>query len=95
MAKQVCQTEHPEISEMMYLWVSKAMDDGIFITGEVIYQKWNQFADLAGVPEEQWLVGLVQGKEWFEGNEAAWSSIITCGCCQGREKADSGHNQGK
>jgi hypothetical protein len=26
---------------MMYLWVSKAMGDGILLTGEVFQQKWN------------------------------------------------------
>jgi hypothetical protein len=28
------------------------MDDGILLTGEVIHQKWNRFADLVGVPED-------------------------------------------
>ena len=51
-AKQARQTEHPEISEMMDLWVSKAMADRILLTGEVLRQKWNVFADLAGVPED-------------------------------------------
>ncbi len=50
--KRVRQTEHPEISEMMYLWVSKAMGDGILLTGEVLRQKWNAFADLAGIPKD-------------------------------------------
>jgi hypothetical protein len=49
-AKRVRQTEHPEIDEMMYLWVSKAMGDGILLTGEVLRQKWHAFADLVGVP---------------------------------------------
>jgi Tc5 transposase DNA-binding domain len=51
-AKRVRQTEHPGVSEMMELWVSKAMGDGILITGEVLRQKWNAFADLVGVHEE-------------------------------------------
>ena len=38
---------------MMYLWVLKAMGDGILLTGEVLHQKWNQFADLVGVPEDE------------------------------------------
>jgi hypothetical protein len=37
---------------MMYLWVSKAMGDGILVTGEVLRQKWNAFADLVGIPQE-------------------------------------------
>jgi hypothetical protein len=45
--------EHPRISEMMDLWVSKAMADGIFLTGEILRQKWNAFADLDGVPEDE------------------------------------------
>ena len=51
-AKRARQTEHPEISEMMDLWVSKAMADRILLTGEVLRQKWNVFANLAGVPED-------------------------------------------
>ena len=51
-AKRVRQTEHPEVSEMMYLWVLKAMGDGILVTGEVLHQKWNAFADLVGIPQE-------------------------------------------
>jgi hypothetical protein len=52
-AKRARQTEHPEVSKMMYLWVSKAMGDGILLTGEVLRQKWNRFADLVGVPEDE------------------------------------------
>jgi hypothetical protein len=52
-AKRARQTEHPEVSEMMYLWVSKAMSDGILLTGEVLRQKWNRFADLVGVPQDE------------------------------------------
>jgi Tc5 transposase DNA-binding domain len=37
---------------MMELWVSKAMGDGILITGEVLRQKWHVFADLVGVHED-------------------------------------------
>ena len=40
---------------MMYLWVSKAMGDGILVTGEVLCQKWNAFADLVGIPQEDQL----------------------------------------
>ena len=52
-AKQARQTEHPEVSEMMYLWVSKAMGDSILLTGEILRQKWNAFADLVGVAEDE------------------------------------------
>jgi len=48
---------------MMYLWVSKVMGDGILLTGEVLCQKWNQFADLVGVPKDERL-NLSNG--WLE-----------------------------
>lgn len=38
---------------MMYLWVSKAMRDSILLTGEILHQKWNAFADLVGVAEDE------------------------------------------
>jgi Tc5 transposase DNA-binding domain len=62
-AKRARQTEHPEVTEMMYLWVSKAMGDGVLLTGEVLRQKWNRFADLVGVPEDERL-GLSNG--WLD-----------------------------
>ena len=54
-AKCVKQTVHPEVTEMMELWVSKAMQARILLTGEVLRQKWRQFMDLAGIPEDEWL----------------------------------------
>ncbi|KIJ90741.1 hypothetical protein K443DRAFT_116166 [Laccaria amethystina LaAM-08-1] len=51
-AKRVRQTEHPEISKMMDLWVSKAMNDKLLLTGQVLRHKWNTFADLLGIPED-------------------------------------------
>ena len=38
---------------MMYLWVSQAMNDGILLTGKVLHQKWNHFADLVGIPTDE------------------------------------------
>ena len=38
---------------MMHLWVSKAMGDGVLLTGEVLRQKWNCFADLVRVPQDE------------------------------------------
>ena len=35
-AKRARQSEHPEVTEMMDLWVLKAMGDGILLTGEVL-----------------------------------------------------------
>jgi Fe-S cluster assembly scaffold protein SufB len=52
-AKRARQTEHPQVSEMMYLWVSKAMGDNILLIGDVLRQKWNQFADLVGIPDDE------------------------------------------
>ena len=40
---------------MMELWVSKAMQAHVLLTGEVLRQKWRQFAELAGVLEDEWL----------------------------------------
>ena len=54
-AKRVCQTRHPEVTEMMDLWIAKAMADNINLTGEVLRQKWTTFAYLAGVPEDEHL----------------------------------------
>jgi len=51
-AKQARQTEHPDVTKMMYLWVLKVMGDGVLLTGEVLHQKWNCFADLVGIPED-------------------------------------------
>ena len=39
-AKCARQTQHPEITEMMDLWVSKAMLDNLLLTGEVLRQQW-------------------------------------------------------
>jgi hypothetical protein len=39
--------------EMLELWVSKAMANGVLITGETLRQKWRSFADLAGVPDDK------------------------------------------
>jgi hypothetical protein len=52
-AKRVRQTQHPEVTEMMDLWVARAMESGIDLTGEVLRQKWTGFADLAGIPEDE------------------------------------------
>jgi hypothetical protein len=51
--KRAKQTENPEVNEMLELWVTKAMSDGIHLNGEVLRQKWKCFADLAGVPDDE------------------------------------------
>jgi len=35
--------------------VSEVMADGVLLTGEVLRQKWTRFADLAGIPKDDWL----------------------------------------
>jgi hypothetical protein len=47
--------QHPEVTEMIDLWVSMAMADNLLLTGEVLHQKWKKFADLVGVPEDEQL----------------------------------------
>lgn len=51
-SKRTRQTQHPEVTEMLELWVEQAMRDGIDVNGEVLRQKWTAFADLCGIPEE-------------------------------------------
>ena len=51
--KRVRQTQHPEVTEMLDLWVTKAMANNLLITGEVLRQKWKTFADLAGIPDDE------------------------------------------
>ena len=38
---------------MLDLWVSAAMSDNILITGEVLRQKWTEFADEACIPNDE------------------------------------------
>ena len=52
-AKRVRQTQHPEVTEMMDLWVSKALGDGVLLTGEVLRQKWSKFADMVCIPDDE------------------------------------------
>jgi hypothetical protein len=50
--KRMRQTQHPEVTEMLELWVEQAMRDKIHVSGEVLRQKWTEFAVLCGIPEE-------------------------------------------
>ena len=43
-AKRARKTQHPMVTEMMDLWVIKACEDGLLLTGEVLCQKWRVFA---------------------------------------------------
>jgi len=51
--KQVKQTEHPAVIEMLELWVAKAMQEGVHINGKIIQQKWTHFADIEGIPDDE------------------------------------------
>jgi len=50
--KRVHQTQHPEVTEMLDLWVQKAMANKLLLTGKVLRQKWKVFADIVGVNAE-------------------------------------------
>jgi len=52
-AKRVKQTQHPAVTEMMDLWVEKATHDRVLLSGDVLRAKWVQFAELAGIPEDE------------------------------------------
>ena len=52
-AKRVRQTEHPQVTEMLELWVAKATAENVLLNGGVIRQKWTNFADLLGIPESE------------------------------------------
>lgn len=86
-AKCACQTEYPRVNKMMLLWVSKAMADDLLLTCEVLRQKWNTFADMAGIPADDrlklsngWLDRLKKRlglKEWKRHGEAASANAKT------------------
>jgi hypothetical protein len=38
---------------MLDLWAEQAMPRDVMLTGEVLPQKWTQFADLVGIPEDE------------------------------------------
>jgi hypothetical protein len=85
-AKHLKQVEHPEIEDMMELWIAKAMRDRVHLTGEVIREKWTHFADFAGIPQEErlalsdgWLTALKRRyglKELKRHGEAASANPI-------------------
>ncbi|VDB96611.1 unnamed protein product [Peniophora sp. CBMAI 1063] len=54
-AKRAKQVEHPEVDEMLELWVAKAMRDNVHLSGEILHLKWMRFADLAKVPLVEYL----------------------------------------
>ena len=54
-AKRTKQVEHPEVDEMLELWVAKAMRDSVYLSGELLRLKWTKFADMAGVSQNECL----------------------------------------
>jgi transposase len=51
--KRLRQTQHPEVDQMLELWVAQAMSHKIQVSGEVLRQKWTAFADLVGIPADE------------------------------------------
>ena len=85
MTKHACQTQHPEVTEMMDLWVLKAMVNNLLLTGEVLQQKWAKFADLVGIPHDEhlnlsdgWLAcfKVRNGLKQFKHHEEAGSADV-------------------
>ena len=65
--KHVQQTEHPEITEMMEIWITQALNHGLKLTGELLQWKWTESADIHKIPKEDhltlssgWLTQLKQ-----------------------------------
>ncbi|KIK22858.1 hypothetical protein PISMIDRAFT_11322 [Pisolithus microcarpus 441] len=51
---------------MLDLWISKAMADKLLLTGDVIHQKWRQFTDLVGVPDDEQLKLSEGWLSWYK-----------------------------
>ena len=63
--KRAKQAERPEVNDMLEIWIQKAMAAGLHVTGQLLRQKWTQFADRVGVPDDErlklsegWLTAL-------------------------------------
>jgi Tc5 transposase DNA-binding domain len=83
-AKQICQTTQPKVTEMLELWVMMAMAHNLLITGDVLCQKWTEFADHVGVLEDEqlrlsegWLISFKERnnlKNYKQHGEAAFAN---------------------
>lgn len=51
-AKCARTTQHPEVTEMLDTWIVMACEDGLLLTGDLICQKWRQFADMRCIPQD-------------------------------------------
>lgn len=61
--KWMQQTSYPEVTEALDLWISKAMENGLFLSSELLRQKWTAFANLAGIPDDS---RLTLSNGWLE-----------------------------
>ena len=52
---QTQQIEHPQVMEMMVIWVKMALQKIIMLTEELLQHKWTVFANAANIPIEDWL----------------------------------------
>lgn len=102
-AKRFCQIQYSEISEMLDLWISKVMADNVLIIGKVLHQKWKKFANLHGVPDDEyltlsegWLTKLKLCTKWPEGDQMTWQSSFSIhwNCRKGIEVPPWAHCKG-
>ncbi len=60
--KSIYNTQNPLVTGSLELWVHKAMSQNIDMTGEVLFQKYSTFKELAGTkPEDQ----LTLSQDWL------------------------------
>ena len=45
---------HEEADKALSMWVCQALKDGITVIGDVIQEKWQHFAQMLQIPEDQW-----------------------------------------
>ncbi|POW22340.1 hypothetical protein PSHT_01402 [Puccinia striiformis] len=53
--KRLRAVSYPQVEEALNKWMKQAMHLNLTVTGEVIKEKWRDFAWLAGIPSEEWL----------------------------------------
>ncbi|KAJ2919528.1 hypothetical protein MD484_g941, partial [Candolleomyces efflorescens] len=85
--KRVRLVEQPKVNKMLELWTMITLTNGLILTGEVLRQKYHQFARMAGIPEDQWLKlsnGWLESfkarnglKSWQRHGEAGSSKVKT------------------
>ena len=105
-AKHAWQTLHPQVTEMMDLWIVKAMHDKILLTGDVLHAKWNTFTNLCSIPKDEqlslsdgWLArvknwhGLKQFKRHEEAGSASKETVESKHECVKELLAKKGYTQ--